>query len=87
MRETYHWFISGSNTIDYSILGENLQYYRLRLSELEFFRSYFKDRMIFMDLDTKRYEIHIMGLYFVIQGLKLSSLMYSVYANKSPHAP
>ena len=47
-------------------------------------KSYLRNKMNYTELNTKRLKIKTTGPYSVIQGSKLSSLMFTLYINEIP---
>ena len=72
------------DTVDHGILKTKMEHYGIRGKELALFSSYLKDRMFYMEINTKRSKVMVSELYSVIQGSKLSSLLYTIYVNELP---
>ena len=72
------------DTIDHFTLLSKMEYYGIRGNELEIFKSYLKNRSQFVEIDTYRSEIKSSNNCSVIQGSKLSGILYTIYTNKIP---
>ena len=72
------------DTVDHCILVRKMHYYGIRNKELDLFISYLKDRMQYVECDTFRSEVMIMPDCSVVQGGKLSCLLYTIYTNEVP---
>ena len=75
---------SAYDTIDHSILLKKLDFYGVRGKSLEIIRNYLCDRKQFVVLDTFKSKILPSLQCSVIQGSKLSSLLYILYTNEIP---
>ena len=73
------------DTVDHSILLRKLEYYGFHGSELNLITSYYKERYSYVQIDTHRSSIIKNGDYGVVQGSKLSGIMYSLYTNEIPN--
>ena len=72
------------DTIDHFTLLTKLEYYGIRGPALEIFTSYLTDRRQFVQIDTKRSRLRKSLDCSVIQGSKLSGLLYTLYTNEIP---
>ena len=72
------------DTCDHEILLSKLDYYGVRGSTNALFRSYLENRTQFVQIDTTR-SIRLKSLpCSVIQGSKLSGILYTIYTNEIP---
>merc|ERR1712240_729561 len=72
------------NTVDADILTDKLDYYGLDKNSLTLLHSFLTDRRQFVNIDSYNSEIIDCPPCSVIQGSKLSSLLYTIYTNKIP---
>ena len=72
------------DTVDHAILMAKLYYYGIRNKEHKLLQSYYKDRYTYVQIDSKQSSLQRCGDYGVVQGSKLSGLMYSLYTNEIP---
>merc|ERR1712240_162034 len=72
------------DTIDHFTLLSKMEYYGIRGKEQEIFQSYLKNRRQFVEIDTYRSEIKQSNDCSVIQGSKLSGILYTIYTNEIP---
>ena len=75
---------SAFDTVDHKILFAKLHFYGIQDNELSLIKSYYKERNTFVQIDTKRSKLLEQGEYGVVQGSKLSGLIYSIYTNEVP---
>ena len=73
------------DTIDHKILLDNLNYYGVRGPSLNLLDSYLTNRCQFTSIDTYDSDIVDSLDCSVIQGSKLSSLLYIIYTNEVPY--
>merc|ERR1712240_336849 len=72
------------DTIDHFTLLAKLEYYGIRGHALHILTSYLTNRMQFIQIDTKRSRLQKSLDCSVIQGSKLSGLLYTLYTNEIP---
>merc|ERR1712240_891276 len=72
------------DTIDHLTLLMKMEYYGIRGKELEIFKSYLNNRRQFVEIDTYRSEIKKSNNCSLIQGSKLSGILYTIYTNEIP---
>ena len=72
------------DTIDHFTLLTKLEYYGIRGPALDIFTSYLSDRRQFVQIDTKRSRLRKSLDCSIIQGSKLSGLLYTLYTNEIP---
>ena len=72
------------DVVDHSILEEKMEYYGITGSELKFFKTYLKDRTQYVEGDTHKSRVRTLPGCSVIQGSKLSSILYTIYTNEIP---
>merc|ERR1712240_894556 len=72
------------DTIDHFTLLSKLEYYGIRGPALDIFTSYLTNRRQFVQFDTKRSHLLQSLECSVIQGSKLSGLLYTLYTNEIP---
>ena len=72
------------DTIDHRILLRKLEHYGVRDNELKLFESYLSERYQYVEIETFKSEIKKCNDYSVIQGSKLSGLLYNIYTNELP---
>ena len=61
-----------------------MEYYGIRGQTLEIFKSYLKNRRQLVEIDTYRSDIKQSLDCSVIQGSKLSGILYTIYTNEIP---
>ena len=62
-----------------------LEYYGFRGREYELIKSYLHERKAYCQIDISKSKIVTFGPYGVIQGSKLSGILYSLYTNEVPN--
>ena len=72
------------DTVDIDILLNKLTHYGITGNELELFKNYFTDRKQYVCIDTFNSDIRESPECSVVQGSKLSGLMYNIYTNEVP---
>merc|ERR1712240_477713 len=72
------------DTIDHLTLLMKMEYYGIRGTELEIFKSYLSNRQQFVEIDTHRSKTRASNPCSVIQGSKLSGILYTLYTNEIP---
>merc|ERR1712240_36348 len=72
------------DTIDHLTLLMKMEYYGIRGTELEIFKSYLINRQQFVEIDTHRSKTRTSNPCSVIQGSKLSGILYTIYTNEIP---
>ena len=72
------------DTVDHEILFKKLQHYGIRGKSNNIMRSYLHNRRQFVQLDTFKSEILNSPACSVVQGGKLSGLLYNLYTNEVP---
>ena len=72
------------DTVDATILIDKLQYYGLDDNSLRLMTSFLTDRQQFVSIDSFDSDPLTCLPCSVIQGSKLSSLLYSIYTNEIP---
>ena len=77
-------YLTAFDTIDNTKLLEKLQYYGIQGSELVIFQSFLSERTQYVAIDTFRSETMDCPPCSVIQGSKLSAVLYIIYTNKIP---
>ena len=75
---------SAFDCIDHKILAKKLEYYNFKGNELKLMKSYLSGWKQFVEVDTKRSKLINSLPYSVIQGSKLSGLLYNIYTNEIP---
>ena len=70
--------------VNYSILLNKLEHYGLRGKCLSIIKSFLKDRMQYVSIDTFNSKLLTSLQCSVIQGSKLSALLYILYVNEVP---
>ena len=70
------------NTVNHKILLKKLEYYGVTGTELELFKSYLSNRKQYADINTKKSDMIYCLDCGVIQGSKLSGLLYTIYTNE-----
>ena len=75
---------SAFDTIDHTILIERLDYYGVRGMELNILCNMMNNRRQFVELDTFPSTVTKSLNCSVMQGSKLSALLYSIYTNEIP---
>ena len=72
------------DTVDLDILIKKLQYYGLDNKTLRLMTSFLTDRRQFVNIDSFDSTIQKCPPCSVIQGSKISSMLYTVYTNEIP---
>merc|ERR1712240_28127 len=72
------------DTIDHFTLLTKMEYYGIRGHELELFQSYLTNRKQFLEIDTNHSQIKSSLNCSVIQGSKMSGLLYTINTNEIP---
>ena len=75
---------SAYDCIDHPTLESKLQFYGIENKELELIKSFLKERHHFVEVQTKQSEIKESPACSVIQGSKLSTILYLIYTNEVP---
>ena len=73
------------DTIDHEILNRKLCYYGVRGNALNLINDYLTDRKQYVSVDTFDSPVIDSLPCSVIQGSKLSSLLYIIYTNEIPY--
>ena len=71
------------DSVDHPTLLNKMKFYGIENKENEFFASYLQGRTQFIELETSKSTVRNANDCSVIQGSKLSSLLYSIYTNES----
>ena len=71
-------------TIDHFTLLTKIEYYSIRGPSLDIFKSYLSNRKQFVEIDTCRSQLKNSLNCSVIQGSKMSGLLYTIYTNEIP---
>ena len=72
------------DTINHFTLLSKMEYYGIRGQTLEIFKFYLKNRRQFVEIDTYRSDIKQSLDCSVIQGSKMSGILYIIYTNEIP---
>jgi len=72
------------NTIDHAILLKKLEHYGIRGIYLTLMQSYLSNRQQLVEIDTYRSKIIQSEDCSVVQGSKLSGILYTIYTNEIP---
>ena len=72
------------DTIDHFTLLTKMEYYGIRGPALEIFQSYLTNRKQFVEIDTNQSQIKKSLNCIIIQGSKMSGLLYTIYTNEIP---
>ena len=72
------------DTVDSSILLQKLEHYGVRNKELNIMRSFLTDRFQYVSIDSMESEVLPSPQCSVVQGSKMSSLLYIIYTNEIP---
>ena len=72
------------DTVDHQIRLKKLELYGVEGRELPLFSSYLHNRKRYTDINTKESAVITCLLCGVVQGSKLSSLLYTIYTNEVP---
>ena len=70
--------------VDHGILLDKLQYYGIVSKELDLIRSYLSDRTQYTEIQTKSSPVMYSPNCSVVQGSRLSGLLYTIYTNEVP---
>ena len=70
--------------MDQKILLKKLEYYGIKDDEQRLMKSYFENRTQYIELDTKRSKVLPCPESSVVQGSKLSGILYTLYVNEVP---
>ena len=65
-------------TVDHELLLKKMTFYRIHYKEVEFMKWDLADRMNFTDIETKRSRFREQKEFLLIQGSKISYLLYSI---------
>ena len=69
------------DTIDHFTLLTKMEYYGIRCPSLEIFKSYLTNRKQFVEIDTCRSSLKNSLNCSIIQGSKMSGILYTIYTN------
>ena len=69
-------------TVDHEILIKKLEFYGIRNNELKLLKSYLDNRKQYVEIDTFSSDIIDMPPCSVVQGGKMSGLLYTLYVNE-----
>ena len=72
------------DTVDHVILLAKLKYYGFTGLELKLMTSYLKNRQQYTDINCKKSETIKCLPCGVVQGSKLSGILYTIYTNEVP---
>ena len=72
------------DTVDTPILLQKMEHYGIRDGTLELFKNYLSERKQYVCLETYNSQILPSPQCSVIQGSKLSGLLYNIYTNEIP---
>ena len=72
------------DTIDHFTLLSKMEYYGIRGDALDIFTSYLTNRYQFVEIDIDKSELQQSLDCSIIQGGKLSGLLYTIYTNEIP---
>ena len=72
------------DTVNTEILLTKLEHYGIRSKELKLFESFLTNRYQFVEIDTFRSSIIPSPPCSVVQGSKISGLLYTIYTNEIP---
>ena len=75
---------SAFDTVDHTLLLSKLEYYGIQNQELALMSSFLSGRKQYVEIDGIKSEILDSIDCSVIQGSKMSSLLYTLYVNKVP---
>ena len=75
---------SAFDTVDHCILIKKLEHFGVNCTESKIFRSFLSNRQQYFEIDTFASNILNSLDYSVVQGSKLSSLLYTIYINEIP---
>ena len=75
---------SAFDTVDHSLLFRKFKHYGIEGDELDLLKSYFSDRTQYVEIETKRSKVINSPPCSVIQGSKLSGILYTLYTNEIP---
>ena len=72
------------DTIDNVKVIDKLHFYGIEGNELEMFRSFLSESTQYVQIDTFKSESFICPPCSVVQGSKLSVVLYTIYTNEIP---
>ena len=72
------------DTVDHFTLLAKLEYYGIRGQSLDIFKSYLEDRYQLVEIDTNRSQLKKSLDCSVVQGSKMSGILYTIYTNEIP---
>ena len=72
------------DTVDSVILCKKLEHYGVRGRELELIKSYLTDRKQYVEIETFKSKVLNSPPCSVVQGGKMSGLLYTIYTNEVP---
>ena len=70
--------------VDHSILLDKLSHYGIQGAENDLIRSILSDRSQYVEIDGSQSKVTPANPCSVLQGSKLSSLLYTLYCNEIP---
>ena len=70
------------DTVDHSVLIQKMEHYGVRDKEAKLINSYLSNRTHYIELQNKRSKVECDLDCSVIQGSKLSGLLYTIYVNE-----
>ena len=73
---------SAFDTVNHRILIKKLEYYRIKGRILKLLESYLSRRYQYTEVDNIQSKIEVSPACSVIQGSKLSGLLYLIYTNE-----
>ena len=75
---------SAFDTVNLKILKEKLKHYGIKGNELCILNSFLEERTQYVEIDTKKSNLIKSLNNSVVQGSKLSSILYTIYTNEVP---
>ena len=72
------------DVVDHVILTEKLRHYGVRGHSLNLMKSYLSKRMQYVELNTKKSRILVQEPCSVVQGSRISGLLYTIFVNEIP---
>ena len=72
------------DTVDHGLLIEKMKFYGFSENTIMIFRSYLSDRKQYTELQTRQSDITDAPECSVVQGSKLSGILYTLYTNEVP---